>query len=84
MSTSTHPKLSKVLSSSEYLSTQLLGALESTPYYLDSLFSTLYIDELARGGTGHEAHHRRLLFIQSLQSSIVRATAKMAASLSTS
>ena len=49
--------------------------------YLDSLFSTLYITELSSGGTGHEAHHRRLLFIQSLQASIVRATTKMAISL---
>ena len=49
--------------------------------YLDSLFSPLYVAELTAGGTGHEAHHRRLLFLQSLQASAVRATAHMAVTL---
>ena len=57
-----------------------IGPRESREY-IDSLFSPLYIAELTAGGTGHEAHHRRLLFIQSLQASIVRATTHMATAL---
>ena len=34
--------------------------------------------EVADGGTGSDAAHRRLLFIQSLQASAVRATSRMA------
>ena len=49
--------------------------------YLDSLFSPRYVEELSSGGSGHETHHRRLLFIQSLQASLIRATTKMATSL---
>ena len=58
-----------------------IGPRESREY-LDSLFSPLYVAELTAGGTGHEAHHRRLLFLQSLQASAVRATAHMAVALS--
>jgi hypothetical protein len=42
--------------------------------WLDSLFSDLYVQEVAGGGTGSDAAHRRLLFIQSLQASAVRST----------
>ena len=46
--------------------------------WLGSLFSDLYVQEVAGGGTGSDAAHRRLLFIQSLQASAVRSTARMA------
>ena len=58
-----------------------IGPRESREY-LDSLFSPLYVAELIAGGTGHEAHHRRLLFLQSLQASAVRATTNMSITLS--
>ena len=50
--------------------------------WLDSLFSTLYANERAAGGTGHETTHRRLLFFQSLQAVLVRSTTTMAIRLS--
>ena len=50
--------------------------------WLDSLFSTLYANERAAGGTGHETTHRRLLFFQSLQAALVRSTTTMAIRLS--
>jgi len=39
------------------------------------------VREVADGGTGSDAAHRRLLFIQSLQASAVRATSRMALTL---
>ena len=37
--------------------------------------------EIASGGTGSDAAHSRLLFIQSLQASATRATSRMATTL---
>ena len=39
------------------------------------------MQEIAGGGTGSDAAHRRLLFIQSLQASATRATSRMAITL---
>ena len=58
-----------------------VGPRESREY-IDGLFSPLYVAELAAGGSGHDAHHRRLIFIQSLQASLVRSTTQMATTLS--
>ena len=60
-----------------------LGPREARQY-LDGLFSDLFVQERLAGGSGHDAHHRRLLFLQSLQASIVRATARMAYALPSS
>ena len=55
--------------------TTLLGiGPRSARDWLDSLFSDLYVQEVAGGGTGSDAAHRRLLFVQSLQASAVRST----------
>ena len=50
--------------------------------WLDSLFSDAYATEIADGGSGHDTQHRRLLFYQSLQASLVRSTTTMAIQLS--
>ena len=50
--------------------------------WLDSLFSDMFATEVANGGTGQDTQHRRLLFYQSLQASLVRSTTTMAVQLS--
>ena len=50
--------------------------------WLDSLFSDAYATEVANGGSGHDTQHRRLLFYQSLQASLVRSTTTMVIQLS--
>ena len=50
--------------------------------WIDSLFSDMYATEIAGGGSGHDTHHRRVLFYQSLQASLVRSTTTMAIQLS--
>ena len=50
--------------------------------YLSGLFSDLYVAERLAGGSGHDANHRRVLFIQSLQATVVRANTRMALVLS--
>ena len=42
----------------------------------------MYATEIADGGSGHDTHHRRVLFYQSLQASLVRSTTTMAIQLS--
>ena len=44
--------------------------------------STTYATEIADGGSGHDTQHRRLLFYQSLQASLVRSTTTMVIQLS--
>ncbi len=51
--------------------------------YISNLFSDLYVAERLGGGSGHDANHRRVLFMQSLQATVVRANARMAVVLST-
>ena len=43
--------------------------------YIDSIFAPALASELLAGGTGHHTAHRRLLFQQSLQAAICRASA---------
>ena len=50
--------------------------------WLDSLFSDMFATEVANGGTGQDTQHRRLLFYQSLQASLLRSTTTMAVQLS--
>jgi len=50
--------------------------------WLDSLFSDMFATEVANGGTGQDTQHRRLLFYQSLQASLMRSTTTMAVQLS--
>ena len=50
--------------------------------YIGSLFSDLYVAEQLAGGSGHDANHRRVRFIMSLQATVVRANARMALVLS--
>ena len=65
-----------------FVTTTLLGIGPRTVReWLDSLFSDLFVQEIASGGTGSDAAHRRLLFIQSLQASATRATSRMAITL---
>ena len=42
--------------------------------YLDSIFSPSLVSELLSGGNGQQTAHRRLLFMQSLQAVICRAS----------
>ena len=44
--------------------------------------SDLYVAERLAGGSGHDANHRRVLFMQSLQATVVRANTRMALVLS--
>ena len=65
-----------------FVTTTLLGIGPRTAReWLDSLFSDLFVQEIAGGGTGSDAAHRRLLFVQSLQASATRATSRMAVTL---
>ena len=62
----------------------LMLMLAAARAWLDSLFSDLFVlivQEIAGGGTGSDAAHRRLLFVQSLQASATRATSRMAITL---
>ena len=62
--------------------TTLLGiGPQDAREYIDSLFSDLYVAERLAGGSGHDANHRRVLFIMSLQATVVRANTRMALSL---
>ena len=48
--------------------TTLLGIVpKDAREYINSLFSDLYVAERLAGGSGHDANHRRDLFIMSLQ-----------------
>ena len=63
--------------------TTLLGiGPQDAREYIDSLFSDIYVAERLVGGSGHDANHRRVLFMQSLQATVVRANARMALVLS--
>ena len=50
--------------------------------YLSSLFSDLYVADRLAGGSGHDANHRRVLFLMSLQAAVVRANTRMVIVLS--
>ena len=63
--------------------TTLLGiGPQDAREYIGSLFSDLYVAERLAGGSGHDANHRRVLFMQSLQATVVRANTRMALVLS--
>ena len=63
--------------------TTLLGiGPQDAREYIGGLFSDLYLAERLAGGSGHDANHRRVLFMQSLQATVVRANTRMALVLS--
>ena len=63
--------------------TTLLGiGPQDAREYINSLFSDLYVAERLAGGSGHDANHRRVIFIMSLQATVVRANTCMALVLS--
>ena len=63
--------------------TTLLGiGPQDAREYINSLFSDLYVAERLAGGSGHDANHRRVLFMQSLQATVVRANTRMTLVLS--
>ena len=63
--------------------TTLLGiGPQDAREYIGSLFSDLYVAERLAGGSGHDANHRRVLFMQSLLATVVRANTRMVLVLS--
>ena len=63
--------------------TTLLGiGPQDAREYINSLFFDLYVAERLAGGSGHDANHRRVIFIMSLQATVVRANTRMALVLS--